>query len=64
MSWGLSAEEGTDEPVAPYAPCFSQLPIQQDLMLLGLEGDGLNYCPDWMAAVATIFYVPRYFPFG
>lgn len=56
MSWAPSAEGGRDGPAAPYALGFSPLPIQQDLMHLGLEADGLNYCLDWMGAVATIFY--------
>jgi hypothetical protein len=30
-------------------------------MLLGLEADGLNYCLDWMGAVATIFCTSPYF---
>jgi hypothetical protein len=63
MSWGLSAEEGRDGPVAPYAPGFSQLPIQQDLMLLDLEADVLNYCLGWMAAEAITFSIPLYFLF-
>jgi hypothetical protein len=60
MSWGLSAEEGRDELVAPYAPGFSQLPIQQDQMLLGLKADVLNYSLGWMAAEATTFSVSPY----
>ena len=56
----LSAEEGRGGPVAPYVHGLSHLPIQQDLMLLGLEPDGLNYCLDLMVAVATVFFVSVY----
>lgn len=48
MSWDLSAEEGRGGPVAPYVHGLSQLPIEQDLMPLGLQAAGLNYCLDWM----------------
>lgn len=60
MSWDLSAEEGRGGPVAPYVHGLSQLPIEQDLMLLGLQADGLNYCLGLMVAGATEFYDSLY----
>jgi hypothetical protein len=48
MSWDLSAEEGRGGPVAPYVHGLSQLLIEQDLMLLGSQAVGLNYCLDLM----------------
>jgi len=53
MSWDLSAEEGRGGPVAPYVHGLSQLLIEQDLMLLGLQDVWLNYCPDSTVAAAT-----------
>ena len=60
MSWDLSAEEGRGELVAPYAHGPSQLLTEQDLMLLGLQAVGLNYCPDLMVAAAIELFDSLY----
>jgi hypothetical protein len=60
MSWDLSAEEGRGGPVAPYVHGLSQLLIEQDLMLLGWQADGLNYCLDLMVAAETEFFDSLY----
>jgi hypothetical protein len=60
MSWDLSAEVGRGGPVAPYVHGLSQLLIEQDLMLLGLQAVGLNCCLDLMVATATELFNSLY----
>jgi len=60
MSWDLSVEEGRGGPVAPYVHGLSQLLIEQDLMLLGSQAAGLNYCRDLMVAAQTELYDSLY----
>jgi len=60
MSWDLSAEEGRGGPVAPYVHGLSQLLIEQDLMLLGSQAVGLNYCLDLMVAAQTELFDSLY----
>jgi len=60
MSWDLSAEEGRGVPVALYVHGLSQLLTEQDLMLLGLQAVGLNYCLDLKVAAATELFDSLY----